>query len=138
MHFDYLYERVQFTRINNYNSNLQPVCCGVPQGSTLGPFFFIIYINDLANIISFKTCLFADDTNFTISSKNINDLQVIAQKELNLVNKWIKSNKLTINLNKSEYILVSNKNTNTSDFILIIDDNILQKKERQIFRSLFG
>ena len=75
--------------------------------------------------------------NFTISSKNINELQVIAQKELNLVNKWIKSNKLTINLGKSEYILVSNKNTNTSDFILTIDDNILQK-EHQIFRSLFG
>ena len=60
---------------------------------------------------------------------NINELQVIAQKELNLVNKWIKSNKLTINLSKSKYILVSNKNTNTSDFILTIDDNILQKKE---------
>ena len=59
---------------------------------------------------------------------NINELQVIAQKELNLVNKWIKSNKLTINLSKSKYILVSNKNTNTSDFILTIDDNILQKK----------
>ena len=107
---------------------MQPVCCSVPQRSTLGPFLFIIYINDLANIISFKTCLFADDTNFTISSKNINELQVIAQKELNPINKWIKSDKRTINLSKIEYILVSNKNTNTSDFILTIDDNILQKK----------
>ena len=107
---------------------MQPVCCSVPQKSTLGPFLFIIYINDLANIISFKTCLFADNTNFTISSKNINELQVIAQKELNPINKWIKSDKLTINLSKIEYILVSNKNTNTSDFILTIDDNILQKK----------
>ena len=96
--------------------------------STLSPFLFIIDINDLANITSFKTCLFADDTNFTISSKNINKLQVIAQKELFLVNKWIKSNKLTINLSKSEYTLVSNKNTNTSDFILTIDDKNLKKK----------
>ena len=134
---DYLHERVQFTRINNYNSNLQSVCCGVPQGSTLGPFLFIIYINDLANITSFKTCLFADDTNFTVSSKNINELQVIAQKELSLVNKWIKSNKLTINLSKSEYILVSNKNTNTSDFILTIDDNILQKKRNVKYLGVY-
>ena len=118
---------------------MQSICCGLPQRSTLGPYFFIIYINDLANITSFKTYLFADDTNFTVSSKNINELQIIAQKELNLVNKWIKSNKLTINLSKSEYILVSNKNTNTSDFILTIDDNMLQKKKKcQIFRSLFG
>ena len=78
---DYLHERLQFTRINNYNSNLQPVGYGIPQGSTLGPFLFIIYINNLANITFFTTCLFADDTNFTISSKNIIELQVIAQKE---------------------------------------------------------
>ena len=92
---------------------------------------------DLANITSFKTCLFADDTNFTVSSKNINELQVIAQKELNLVNKWIKSNKLTINLSTSEYILVSNKNTNTSDFILTIDDNILQKKRNVKYLGVY-
>ena len=134
---DYLHKRVQFTRINNYNSNLQPVCCGVPQGSTLGPFLFIIYINDLANITSLKTGLFADHTNFTISSKNINELQLIAQKELNLVNEWMKSNKLTINLSKSEYILVSNKNTNTSDFILTIDDNTLQRKKNVKYLGVY-
>ena len=48
---DYLHERVQFTRMNNYNSNLQPVCCGVPQGSTLGPFLFIIYSTIIIELI---------------------------------------------------------------------------------------
>ena len=104
---------------------------------TLGPFLFIIYINDLANITSLKTGLSADDTNFTISSKNINELQLIAQKELNLVNEWMKSNKLTINLSKSEYILVSNKNTNTSDFILTIDDNTLQRKKNVKYLGVY-
>ena len=134
---DYLHDRVQFTRINNHNSNLQPVCGGVPQGSKLGPFLFIIYINDLANIISFKTCLFADDTNVTIPSKMINELQVIVQKKLNLVNKWIKPTKLTINFSKSEYILVCNKNTNTSDFILTINGNILQRKRNVKYLEVY-
>ena len=98
---------------------------------------FIIYINDLANITSFKTCFFADDTNFTISSKNINELQVISQKELNLLNKWIKSNKLTITINRSNSISVSNKNTNTSDFILTIDDNIVQRKSNVKYLEVY-
>ena len=64
-------------------------------------------------------------------------MQVISQKELNLINKSIKSSKLTINFSKSEYILVSNKNTNTSDFILTIDDNILQRKRNVKYLGIY-
>ena len=64
-------------------------------------------------------------------------MQIIAQKELNLVNKWIKSNKFTIKLSKSKYISVSNKNTNTSDFILTINDNKLQKKRNVKYLGVY-
>ena len=82
----------------------------------------------MANITAFKTCLFADDTSFTISSRSINELKVTAQKELDLVNNWMKSNKLTINLSKSEYILLPHKNTDSSEFILSIGKNVLHRK----------
>ena len=49
----------------------------------------------------------------------------------------MKSNKLTINLSKSEYILVSNKNTNTSDVILTIDDNALQRKKNVKYLGVY-
>merc|ERR1712179_118848 len=68
----YLTCRQQFVKINNTSSNLKPVTCGVPQGSVLGPLFFIIYINDLAN--SSKDGLFRifpDDTGIFFHNPNI-------------------------------------------------------------------
>ena len=85
----YLHNRFQYSRINNINSNLKPINCGVSQGSTLGPFLFLIYVHTVNDIftVTFKTCLFADDTNFTLSAKNIDELHTLAQNELQKINK---------------------------------------------------
>ena len=59
----YLSARNQYVDINGKSSDLLDITCSVPQGSVLGPWLFLIYINDLpiSKIINF--CLFADDTN---------------------------------------------------------------------------
>ena len=60
----YLLDHKQFVSINDYNSDLMPVNCGVPQGSVLGPLLFLIYINDLHKAIQYyKVHHFAGDTN---------------------------------------------------------------------------
>ena len=50
--------------LNGQTSDWESVQAGVPQGSTLGPLFFLLYINDLTNNLNSNLKLFADDTSF--------------------------------------------------------------------------
>ena len=71
----YLTNRKQFVSINGYDSTKLDINCGVPQGSMLGPFLFLLYINDLQNSLKFaKSSHFADDTCLTYSNKNPKNL----------------------------------------------------------------
>ena len=69
----YLFHRKQFVSINSHVSNQTSVKYDVPEGSVLGPFVFLIYINDLNHAIKFcKVHHFADDTNLLHFSKSVN------------------------------------------------------------------
>ena len=59
---DFLKDRMQRVILNGEVSSLTDVDAGVPQGSILGPLFFLIYINDLADGLSSNAKLFAGDT----------------------------------------------------------------------------
>ena len=59
----YLNNREQFTVVNGANSDIMHISTGVPQGSVLGPLFFLLYINDIVTCLTqAKATLFADDT----------------------------------------------------------------------------
>ena len=58
----FLSNRFQRVLLNGQTSEWLPVKAGVPQGSILGPLFFLIYINDLSDDIVSTVELFADDT----------------------------------------------------------------------------
>ena len=71
----YLKGRKQHVSINRFNSNDLLISHGVPQGSVLGPLFFLLYINDLHTVIKFcKVHHIADDTNLLHISKSIKKL----------------------------------------------------------------
>ena len=64
---NYLSDRFQRVLLKGQTSSWRPVLTGVPQGSILGPFLFLIYINELPNELKSNAKLFADDTSlFTI------------------------------------------------------------------------
>jgi hypothetical protein len=109
---NYLSEREQFVYINGAESSMQKILCGVPQGSVLGPLLFLIFINDLPNATELLTLLFADDTTFQISGVNVDLLYEKANFELEKAAEWFKSNKLTLNVKKTKYMLFTEKNAN--------------------------
>ncbi len=79
----YLSERKQKCHINGYFSSECDLKCGVPQGSILGPLFFLIYINDLSNCLNkTQARLFADDTNVTATGINIVDVESAVNADL--------------------------------------------------------
>ena len=102
----YLTNRKQFILKESKDSKNNLITCGVPQGSILGPLLFLIYINDL--YLSSKvlnTILFADDTNLFYSHKDITVLFKIFNEELDKINEWFISNRLSLNVEKTKFIL---------------------------------
>ena len=106
----YLYLRKQFVHINDCDSDLLDVKCGVPQGSILGPKLFILYRNDICNVTDMLNfILFADDTNIFCSGKDIQTLCKTISRELDKLNIWFAVNKLSLNVSKTNFILFGNK-----------------------------
>jgi len=82
-------------------SDVQNINRGVPQVSTLGPLVFALYINDLPKVLRFRTTMFADDTLLIISSNSLQQLNTLANAELQKIDNWMRINKLFMNYKKT-------------------------------------
>ena len=105
----FLKNRKQFVCINKFCSTLRDVSIGVLQGSTLGLLLFLLYIYDLPNGANSVLRLFADDTCLLVNSSLIDHLESKLTIEISNVNEWILANKLTLNANKSNLLIINRK-----------------------------
>jgi hypothetical protein len=110
---DYLTNRKQFTLANGCQSGTREITHGVPQGSILGPLFFLIYINDIQNVQSnVSPRLFADDTALIFHDNDISNLKLKAEEYLLKLYKWYLLNKLALSIDKSNFLLFHGKRKN--------------------------
>ena len=79
--------------------------CGVPQGSVLGPLFFLLYVNDMVRACpGLDLVLFADDTNIFAQDPDPEGLFAKVNRGLGGLGEWFKCNRLTLNIKKTEYV----------------------------------
>ena len=100
---NYLSDRKQCTITNGCKSKELSVTCGVPQGSVLGPLFFLVYVNDVENALD--NCgikLYADDTVLFQHGVNSIDAEAKLQLSLDKFKNWCDINALTINIAKTK------------------------------------
>ena len=110
MVLEVLTDRLQYASIDECNSELLKVTCVVPQGSILGPKLFLMYINDIGIDISsiLKCILFADDSIIFCSGQDPEQLSKDLTIELQKLHVWFSVNKLSLNVAKTNYMLLTN------------------------------
>ena len=105
--------------------------CGVPQGTILGPFLFLNYINDLPNCLSFSIPrMYADDTHVTYAGSDLHLIQSSLSHDLEKLSKWLVSNRLTLNATKIEFMLIGSRkrlSTLSDTLELSIDNGPIEK-----------
>lgn len=115
----YLTGRTQRTRVNGVLSQAVAVELGVPQGSVLGVLLFLLYVNDIGSSIKHsKVALFADDTLIYIGGRDMDEIVLKLNEDLQSLNVWLQMNKLKLNVNKTKCMII-----NSTESATVIMDN---------------
>jgi hypothetical protein len=134
----YLSNRNQTVVVNNTQSRGALVKLGVPQGSILGPFLFLVYINDLPCIVENRCdiVLFADDTSLIFKvDRQSTDFNVINNTLADVLN-WFTTNNLLLNAKKTKCVRFALPNVTPVDTRILLNNECLEIVDKTLFLGL--
>ena len=137
----YLSNRKQYVKLNDITSTVRSISVGVPQGSIIGPLLFNIFINDIVKASTkFSFILYADDTTLhsTLDSfgQNVIEIQEAIVAELQKVFKWLKLNRLSLNVAKSKFMLFHMPQKIVPELSFTINDMVIDHVKEFTFLCL--
>ena len=107
----FLKNRRQKVVVENGKSDWVNVISGIPQGSVLGPTLFVIFINDLPDVVTSTIQIFADDTKIYRTVNDIGDTTYL-QEDLHKLQLWSTKWQLNFNAKKCKVMHLGHRNAN--------------------------
>ena len=132
----YLTNRVQYISLtHDLETDTENTCCGVPQGSILGPLLFLLYVNDLRNSSALDPIMIADNTNLFYEHKDLKTFFSVVNQELQKINEWFEANKLSLDVGKTKYILF-HKPSRKNDLPLLLPSLPIKMHKMERVKSI--
>lgn len=118
---NYHCNRYTTVKVTNLNGNLMPTDSGTAQGSILGPIEYLLYVNDMSNLITKASVYqFADDTCLLVANRDITAAQTDMQTSYDMLCKWAHDVGLVINAEKTKLVHIHSSHITASTTPIIV------------------
>ena len=136
----YLTNRYQAVWIDHVFSSFLENSIGVPQGSNLGPLFFLIFFNDLPTFITEDIDCYADDSTLGATAGKVEDISVKLSRDCENLSDWMHGNSFKLNADKTHFLAMgTSQRLKTLDGQLeVVMDGVLLEESKDKYEVLLG